>query len=203
MSYTLIGQKCGTVRFEPIDNGTITSESLSRSSKVTTNPIEDGSDINDHVVKSPESYAITGVVVGGSNAAAKLKAMWEKRDILTYTGRSRFTNMVITSYKEDVNSKNADGFSFSITLQKVTITSAVYVPVGETPLMSQQDAGKPTSPDLARSCRATQQAGLTTTMSTTISSSAYNEKYVAAYNNKPASSNGPTTRNSPSYNGVK
>jgi len=195
MAYTLSGQKCGTIRFVAMSNGTVTKESVSRSSKVTTNPIETGSDINDHVVKDPEKFTLTGVVIGGSGEAEKLKAMWDKRDILTYTGRTRVSSMVITSYKEDKSADNARGFGFNITLQKVTFTSPAYVPVGEAPLMSQQDAGSNGSP------AASQQAGLNTTVSTTISSGAYSD-YINSYNNKPASSAGPTMRSSPSYNGV-
>ena len=51
MAYTITGRKCGTVRFEPETVGNIQTEQVSMSSKVTSNPIESGGDINDHVIK--------------------------------------------------------------------------------------------------------------------------------------------------------
>ena len=49
MAYTLTGRKGGTVRFVPFENGVVEKESESYSSSVTSNPVEDGADINDHV----------------------------------------------------------------------------------------------------------------------------------------------------------
>ena len=49
MAYTLTGEKCGTVRFDAETTGVITAESMQGSSKVTSNPMEQGADINDHV----------------------------------------------------------------------------------------------------------------------------------------------------------
>lgn len=49
MAYVLRGRKGGTVRFIPLENGVIEKESESYSSSVTSNPVEDGADIDDHV----------------------------------------------------------------------------------------------------------------------------------------------------------
>ena len=51
MAYTLTGRKGGTVRFVPFQTGVVEKESESYSSSVTSNPIEAGSEINDHVNK--------------------------------------------------------------------------------------------------------------------------------------------------------
>ena len=56
MAYTLTGEKCGTVRFDAETTGVITAESMQGSSKVTSNPMEQGADINDHVVNDPDKY---------------------------------------------------------------------------------------------------------------------------------------------------
>ena len=52
MAYTLTGRKSGTVRFNPMQTGVVEKESESYSSTVTSNPIENGSTINDHVSKA-------------------------------------------------------------------------------------------------------------------------------------------------------
>ena len=68
MAYTITGRKCGTVRFEPETVGNIQTEQVSMSSKVTSNPIESGGDINDHVIKDPMKFTISGVIIGGQQA---------------------------------------------------------------------------------------------------------------------------------------
>ena len=65
MAYTITGRKSGSVRFEPDTIGNIQSEAVSMSSKVTSNPIENGADINDHVVKDPVKFSISGTIIGG------------------------------------------------------------------------------------------------------------------------------------------
>ena len=48
------------VRFEPLTTGVVTSESVSRSSTITDNPVEGGSNIQDHVFTQPLSFQISG-----------------------------------------------------------------------------------------------------------------------------------------------
>ena len=100
MAYTLTGEKCGTVRFEASRNGTINGETFTHSSKVTQNPIEGGANINDHVFRNPAGLQIKGTVIGGQNAHDRLMAMWKKGDIITYEGRVRIGNLVITNISE-------------------------------------------------------------------------------------------------------
>ena len=69
------------------------------SSKMTENAIEDGSSINDHVIKSSEQFPIGGILVGGNADADRLTRMWKERDLLTYSGRVRGNNLIITISK--------------------------------------------------------------------------------------------------------
>ena len=62
MAYRLIGRKSGTISFTET-TGTVTQETLTRSSKMTSNAIEGGSSIEDHVYLNPEQLQIEGVVV--------------------------------------------------------------------------------------------------------------------------------------------
>ena len=101
MAYVLTGQNGNTVRFEPHDTGVVEKESESYSSSVTSNPIEDGSDINDHVNNAAGTLNISGVIIGGDSAIDALKEMRESRDIITYTGVTRMTNLVFTNLKFD------------------------------------------------------------------------------------------------------
>lgn len=187
MAYVLSGRKCGTVRFEP-GSGTIQKESISKSSKMTSNAIESGGNIEDHVYRNPEQMQINGVVVGGMDAAAVLENMWKQRDLVTYAGRFRKSDLIIISLKLDADKGNRDGCTFSATLQKATIVSSSYAEIGGVKLMSSQDG--------AVGIRSN---GLATAARESVTSSAYAD-YVGSYNRQ--SNNGPNARKTASYNGV-
>ncbi len=191
MAYTLTGEKCGTVRLDATTTGVVITESVQRSSKVTSNPVETGADINDHVVNDPVKFTITGVTIKGDGQAAVLRRMWQEKDVLTYIGRNRIDSCVITSYKADSSAKNMDGSSFTISLQVVNRASSAYVEIGEQ-LMSVQDADASKTVSASQT-KATSADGLRTTVSATISSSAY-ANYVKSYGSKAASSPGPSDR---------
>lgn len=113
MAYTLSGS-CGTVRLDARTTGVVINESVQRTSKVTSNPVEQGSDINDHVVNDPIKFTITGVTINGDGQAALMRRMWNQKDILTYTGRNRISNCVITSLSTSTDAKNANGAKFTM-----------------------------------------------------------------------------------------
>ena len=136
MAYTITGRKSGSVRFEPDTIGNIQSEAVSMSSKVTSNPIENGADINDHVVKDPVKFSISGTIIGGQQGQQTLQTMRDRRDIVTYTGRVRIANLVITSLSFDYGAKNAKGCTFKVSFQQVNISSSEVVEVGAMPMMT-------------------------------------------------------------------
>lgn len=210
MAYTIKGRKSGTVRFTPSDNGTVETESLSLSSKVTSNPVESGADINDHVINDMARFNVSGTIIGGDKAVAALKNMRDKRDILTYTGRSRAKNLVITSLSFDYNAQNKNGCTFKASFQEIQVTSSKRTEVGtyDPPPMSQQDAGAASAPAPGQApaqapagqAARTSSAGTQTTAPQQVSGSAY-AAYVASYSGN--SSSGPSTRSTSSYNGIR
>ena len=200
MSYSLTGKKTGSVSFTP-ETGTVTQETLTRSSKMTSNAIEGGSTIEDHVYLNPEQLQGEGVVGKNHNSfKSRLEEMWKKRDLVTYIGKVRVSGYVITNLQIKNSAANKKGFRFSATLQKANIVSGQYVEMGQTPLMTRQDAQSDApSKGQAAQTAATKSAGLKTTVSQQISQSAY-ASYVASYNGK--SSTGPLQRKTASYNGI-
>lgn len=150
MAYVLRGRKGGTVRFIPLENGVIEKESESYSSSVTSNPVEDGADIDDHVNNAAGTLNISGTIIGGDGAINALKSMRDRRDVITYIGVTRMNNLVFTSLKFDRSYKNRHGASFSATLKQVQITSSEFVPMDAELAMTSQDAGKSQNPQLAR-----------------------------------------------------
>jgi hypothetical protein len=195
MAYTLTGRKGGTVRFEPLENGLVESESESYSSTVTSNPIENGSDINDHVNNDAGTFSVSGTIIGGDSTKNALMAMRDTRDIMTYTGMTRVSNLVFTALKFDRSYKNKDGSAFSATFKRVQTTSPEYVPMGEVRSMSVQDTGKSSNKQLSK----TNDAG-TKTIAVQEISAASSDNYKAAY--KPPSSSAPLSRVTGSYSGI-
>lgn len=186
MAYVIQGRKCGSVRVEP-DSGTIQSEQVNMTAKVTQYPVEDGSTISDHVVNDPVKFSISGVLVGGDSELNTLKRMREGRDLITYAGRQRFGNLVISSLSYTAKSDNAKGYDIKIQFQQVTITSAQYVATGAVP-MSQQQSGKGQT-------QSTSKEGL---------QSSYTSAYSAQIgtSGKPTPSSSPSQHGSSSYNGL-
>lgn len=195
MAYTLTGRKGGTVRFVPLQNGIVEKESESYSSSVTSNPIEDGADINDHVNNAMGTLSISGTIIGGDSAINALKAMRDARDIVTYTGVTRMSNLVFTSLKFDRSYKNKNGASFSATFQQIRTVASGVAPAGLTEPMTSQDAGNNSNQQLAK----TANTGLTTVASQSVSSASA-AKHEAAYNT--TSSSAPLTRTTESYDGL-
>ena len=195
MAYTLTGRRGGTIRFVPLQNGLVEKESESYSSAVTSNPIENGSDINDHVNNDAGTFSISGVIIGGEGAINALKAMRDARDIVTYTGASRVTNLVFTNLEFERSSKNMNGASFSATFKRIQTTAPEYVPMGESLPMTSQDAGRSDDPQLAK----TANAGLTTVSLQSVSSES-SRRHEAAYTQP--SSGAPLTRVTGGYNGL-
>ena len=136
--YTLVGQKCGTVLLDPRTTGVVNSESVTRQSTITDNPVEGGGNIQDHVFCQPLTIQLQGTAINGADTIATLGAMWKKGDILTYTGRNRITNLVIQNLQSTHAPDNRNGFSFSATLKQITIGSSEAS--GTATTMSAQDA---------------------------------------------------------------
>lgn len=170
MAYTITGEKCGTVRLDAEKTGVVVTESVQRSSKVTSNPVEKGSDINDHVINDPVVFSITGVFLDEDQSDI-LERMWKEKDVVEYTGRTRISDCVITSFKSDISADNKNGSRFTVSLKVINRVSAEYVESGEQ-MMSAQDANA--SKKVSKSqTKSTTADGLHTTVSQTISSSAY------------------------------
>lgn len=195
MAYTLKGRKGATVRFVPLESGLVENESESYSSSVTSNPVEDGADINDHVNNAAGQLTISGTIIGGESAIKALKKMRESRDILTYTGVTRMKNLVFTSLKFERSYKNKSGASFSATLKQIKTNTTEIETAEETERMTTQDSGKSTDQQLAR----TASAGLKTVSIQSVSSTSA-ARLAEAYTGPSSSS--PLTRITGGYDGL-
>jgi len=101
MAYVLIGRKSGTVRFEAEENGVVSVENESLTSRVTAYPVESGDSIEDHVINDHTKFSLSGTIIGGEDMVEALKNMRDNRDVITYIGRVRIDDLVITSLSFD------------------------------------------------------------------------------------------------------
>ena len=138
---------------------------------------------------------ISGTIIGGDGAINALKAMRANRDLITYIGVTRMSNLVFTSLKFDRSSKNKDGAAFSATLKQVQTVVSEFVPMDAELPMTSQDVGKSDDPQLAK----TANSGLTVVAIQTVSS-ACEKRYEEAYT--PPSSTAPLMRMAGGYSGL-
>lgn len=100
----------------------VTSESESKTGKITTSPIEGGGVIADHFSKNQTSYNIQGYCVNQSeNKASNLRALHVNSAICNFVGRIVKGQVIITSL--NIKFSSDTGFNFTMTLTEVRISS--------------------------------------------------------------------------------
>ena len=134
MGGCLIMARLGVVDF------TVIEETPSFSNSVTEKAVE-GSVIVDNVKQNSTTLNIIGVVTG-DDAFIKLQQLRRysrSGELLKYTGRNAFVNVVIEALTTTHNVRVRNGFEFGITLKEVRIAKAKIVelnsnePVSNTP----------------------------------------------------------------------
>jgi len=159
VAYILKGRSCGTIRFDP-NNGTVSTESLQGSNRVTSAPLDSGASVSDHVITEPYKMNVGGTVVGDSSRMmARLLKMCESRDLVEYQGKLRRKNMAIVSWSITPSAENAKGFEFQLSLQEISFATAKTVKLA---------ASKKSIPK-----KKTKNTGMKTTATATVSSSQY------------------------------
>lgn len=103
----------------------VLTERISRSSTVTSSPIEGNIQINDHVSSNPIVLNLTGVcTVDAANKLNNLNTLWQQRALCGYVGRNTINNAIITSFTTDhgVEFKSAFQFTMVLTAAKISHT---------------------------------------------------------------------------------
>lgn len=173
---TTITGDSGTVLLEGVrygsrsNTGVVTGEDVTYKNKVTSNPVETGSNVNDHVLIENNSFSITAIVIDGSMRDVLL-AMRDNRDLLKYRGIVAFDDIVFTSLKMTPNSQNETGFSLSANFQKIEFVSAQKVALLSS--MSKSDAETNKSDSAKRGASSSKNKGMQSTLPTNASTSSY------------------------------
>lgn len=118
----------------------IISEGASSNARVTKNPVENGADMNDHIIIEPMTFNMTAVVSNSisnildlPNALDRTRAQSAWNDLLELqTSRVPFTlvqglksynNVVIQSLTESQDKDTSKGLFFTATLTEIIIAS--------------------------------------------------------------------------------
>lgn len=112
------------------------SEDHSLESSVTSHPVEDGSEINDHLQNETPSGNITGLITNFSikskgiisnraqDAFDLLYQLWEDRKLVTiYTMLRVYENMAITSAPVSRDNETGESLILQIEFQKVRVVA--------------------------------------------------------------------------------
>lgn len=107
----------------------VIDESRMYNNKTTDHPVEEAQNVADHVENDPIVFRISGEYTGEDAAQvhSRLIKMRNERQPVTYIGRGRLINCVIESFTENVDSKIANGFRFTMTLKQIRIAKTSVV----------------------------------------------------------------------------
>jgi len=123
-----------------IELDVIITEGASANVRLTKNPVENGADINDHVVVEPMTFSISGVVSNASSniidAAAnilgsqtKAQQAWEdllelqinRTPFTLVQGLKSYDNVLITSLSESQDKDTSNSLNFTASLSEVIL----------------------------------------------------------------------------------
>lgn len=125
----------------------IISEGATATARLTSNPVENGADMNDHIIIDPMTFNVSGVVsnissniIGQilnlpnvfSQETSKAQEAWEellelqtKREPFTLVqGLKEYENIIILSLSESQDKDTANGLFFTATMQEVIFVGA-------------------------------------------------------------------------------
>ena len=109
----------------------VIEESATTSSVVTSNPVERGASINDHIVYNPMSFNLTGVIsdkitnIDTKKTWLDLLSLQANRTIFDLKqGFKTYKNITITSLTHTRNAKTAHSLFFSATLIEIVFVGA-------------------------------------------------------------------------------
>ncbi|WP_196426464.1 phage baseplate protein [Paenibacillus campinasensis] len=102
----------------------VESENPTFENEITSQPVEKGVDVSDHVQRKPRTLNLTGFVAGpdASKTREYLKNASDKGRVVWYSGRNTMQG-VITGLNTTHDSTVGDGFAFAFTIQEIRVAA--------------------------------------------------------------------------------
>lgn len=174
---TTITGDSGTVLLEGVryggrsNTGVVKTEDVTYKNKVTSNPVETGSSVNDHVFIENNGFSITATVIDGTLRDI-LMNMRDNRDLLKYRGIESFDDIVITSLKMTPSAQNETGFELAMSFQKIEFVTAQKVKINKS-MAKADEAVKKASPAAKSQTKPTSNKGTQTAEKSSVSAQDY------------------------------
>lgn len=128
--------RTGRTRIGIVSFDAVLSEEHTASSNITLQPVEQGADIADHIIRNPETINIEGIIsntplkqtidrrISFLDAAQRafddIYETWEtKRLVTVITNYRRYTDMAITNINAPRDANTGDSVNLNITLRKI------------------------------------------------------------------------------------
>ena len=110
----------------------VVDERTNRDTTGVSHPVEDGSQLSDHVQNAPLTVTLTGAVVerdgvSANDARTKLVVMQEQGTLILFQGRNICPNMQIRTFNTGHPNTILGGLNFDMTLVQVRIAKSPYV----------------------------------------------------------------------------
>lgn len=129
---------------ENIELDVVISESATATARMTENPVENGANVNDHIIIDPMTFAMSGIVsnissniIGAVTGAfnpgrSKSKETWEallelhaKREPFKLVqGLREYDNVVLLTISEQQDKDTANGLFFNATFRQLNLVGA-------------------------------------------------------------------------------
>ena len=99
----------------------VDSDNPTHTFDVTDKAVEDGQSIGDHMKEQPPTLSISGTLLGDDawTKLARIRQYQHNRELITYTNRTVYSNMAVTSVSTVHDGSVANGLKFNITLRRV------------------------------------------------------------------------------------
>jgi len=145
----------------------VLSESANATARVTKNPVESGTDFNDHIIIDPMTFSLNGIVSNASsstlqavqNAASlirgekKIEKVWNdllklftsKEPFTLYQGLKEYKDVVIQSLSETQDSSSGNILNFTAALTQINIVGIEAPPKAEFADSDTSDRATPAS----------------------------------------------------------
>jgi LysM repeat protein len=106
-------------------------ESFDSSINATSYPTEEGLPITDGIQRQPKTFSITGKILGKTSSdAEKIVTALEKKmnagTIVSYVGRTKAKNVIITDVSGTFDSTVGNGLSVTISLQEIRMATSPF-----------------------------------------------------------------------------
>ena len=117
-----MAKKIEKILLQGLELDAVVTEAEIKNADVTNRPVEKGEDIQDHMKAKPYEIRLTGAMVNDAmGKIGTIEGFQKDAELLTYVGRRKIENLVITSFSTKFSKDVKDAYEYDMSLQEVKI----------------------------------------------------------------------------------